>query len=105
MEYRTGTVYKRDELESISEWWNEHKEYDINEYEDYVEIALRPNWQEEQLERLRAERERVCFPVINRGAAWYARLTSEQKEELDVWYQAWLDVTETKVKPESPSWI
>lgn len=57
------------------------------------------------LTNLRSQREKICYPVINRGALWYNRLTAEQKEELDIWYQAWLDVTETKVAPEMPEWL
>jgi hypothetical protein len=59
----------------------------------------------EELEKLREMRERICFPIINRGALWYEKLTSEQKKELDIWYEAWLNVTETKVIPEMPSWL
>ena len=35
---------------------------------------------------LRNMRERVCFPVINRGKLWYDSLTSEQLNELKKWY-------------------
>lgn len=54
---------------------------------------------------LRSQREKVCFPYVNRGYMWYNKLTEEQKEELDVWYQEWLDVTETKVLPDTPTWL
>ena len=54
---------------------------------------------------LRAQREKNCFTYVNRGELWYGRLTDEQKAELGVWYQAWLDVTETKVIPEAPEWL
>lgn len=74
-----------------------------DEYEDIQ--VYHPYTDEEYVTYLRRERERICFPVINRGAAWYARLTPEQNEELKAWYQAWLDVTETKVKPATPEWI
>ena len=57
------------------------------------------------LNELRAQREIECFPIINRGALWYNTLTEEQEAELQVWYQAWLDVTETKVIPEKPEWL
>lgn len=59
----------------------------------------------ELLAELRARRESECFPVINRGQLWYDRLTEGQKSELSAWYQAWLDVTETKEAPEKPAWI
>ena len=105
MEYKENIHYPKNELNNICEWWQNHQQYDVNEYADYVEISLRPNWEEEQLKRFRQERESICFPIINRGQLWYDNLTKEQKSELQVWYQAWLDVTETKVKPETPSWI
>lgn len=54
---------------------------------------------------LRRKREKICFPYVNRGEMWYSRLSAEQKEELDVWYQAWLDVTDTKVLPDMPTWL
>ena len=54
---------------------------------------------------LRHKREKACFQYINRGEMWYSRLSTEQKAELDVWYQAWLDVTETKVIPAMPEWL
>lgn len=54
---------------------------------------------------LRLQRAKECFSYINRGELWYERLTVVQKEELNTWYQAWLDVTETKVIPEAPEWL
>ena len=58
-----------------------------------------------ELDELRAQREKACFIYINRGNLWYSKLTTEQNEELDMWYQAWLDVTETKIVPEKPEWL
>lgn len=55
----------------------------------------------ETLRTLRLE----CFEVVNRGTLWFERLSDEQKLELDEWYQAWLDVTETKVIPKKPEWL
>lgn len=54
---------------------------------------------------LREMRKRECFSIINRGQLWYNRLTDAQKAELDVWYNAWLDVTETLVVPDKPTWL
>ena len=54
---------------------------------------------------LRKRREETCFPVINRGKLWYERLTNEQYGELRQWYQAWLDVTKTKIIPYTPKWV
>lgn len=58
-----------------------------------------------ELDELRTQREKICFPYINRGFLWYNKLTEEQKEDLNIWYQSWLDVTETKVIPEKPEWL
>lgn len=60
---------------------------------------------QKELTSFRSQREKACFPYINRGEMWYSRLSVEQKEELGAWYQAWLDVTETKVIPEKPEWL
>ncbi len=61
--------------------------------------------EEEELELLRRKREQECYPIINRGQLWYSHLTDEQKQELDGWYEKWLNVTETRTIPERPSWL
>lgn len=58
-----------------------------------------------ETEILRYRRVTECFSYVDRGALWYNRLTVEQKDELEKWYQAWLDVTETKEVPERPNWL
>ena len=60
---------------------------------------------EREKKRLRQLREKECFALVNRGELWYKRLTDEQKAELDVWYQSWLDVTETLEIPNKPDWL
>lgn len=60
---------------------------------------------EQILMNLRNQREVECFPIINRGKLWYDTLTTEQVTELDEWYNAWLDVTKTKVIPNKPNWL
>ena len=59
----------------------------------------------EQLQRIRSRRESECFSIINRGELWYKHLTEEQIEELDTWYQSWLDAPETLIIPEKPEWL
>lgn len=59
----------------------------------------------EQQEKYRQQRERECFPIINRGTMWYELLTEEQRKELRIWYQQWLDVTDTLIVPERPVWL
>jgi hypothetical protein len=54
---------------------------------------------------LRHARSTICFPIINRGVGWYMSLTAEQQSELQQWYQAWLNVTETEEIPTMPSWL
>ena len=105
MEYEENVKYPLSERKNIIKWWVTHRKYDMNEHSDYIDITLRPNWQEEEIKRLREERERVCFPVVNRGELWYAKLTPEKKEELAQWYQAWLDAPQTGIKPQTPEWI
>lgn len=60
---------------------------------------------EQILMNLRNQREVECFPIINRGKLWYDTLTTEQVTELNEWYNAWLDVTETRIIPTKPSWL
>ena len=60
---------------------------------------------EEYLQLLRDRRKNECFPIVDRGALWYDRLSMEQINELEDWYQAWLDVTETGVVPPLPEWV
>ena len=62
--------------------------------------------QREQIKKqLRSLREQICFPIVNRGALWYEGLTDAQRDELAVWYRAWLDVTDTRRVPRMPSWL
>ncbi len=53
----------------------------------------------------RQQRERECFPIINRGWLWYDTLSQEQQEELRQWYRSWLDGTDTLAVPEKPAWL
>lgn len=103
MKYEIEKRYLLTELESIREWWKTHRQYDINEYEDGVEIAKRDT--EIVADDIRERRKYECFPVINRGQLWYNKLTEAQKSELDAWYQAWLDAPETLTEPEMPAWL
>lgn len=64
-----------------------------------------PETDKERRRYLRAMRDAVCFPVINRGKAWYDLLTPEQEAELKQWYVEWLHATETLLVPVAPSWL
>jgi hypothetical protein len=57
------------------------------------------------IEILRSRREYECFSIVNRGVLWYNTLTEQQRIELNNWYLAWLDVTETKIIPQKPEWL
>lgn len=57
------------------------------------------------MNRLRKKRQKECFSIVNRGQLWYRQLSEVEIEELNVWYQNWLDVTETLNVPEKPSWL
>lgn len=54
---------------------------------------------------LRFQREVQCFAIVNRGIVWYKRLSEHQLQELEAWYKAWLDVTQTKQIPQMPVWL
>ncbi len=55
---------------------------------------------------LKDRRQIECFSIIdNRSPMWYNNLSQEHKDELNSWYQAWLDVTKTKVIPTKPEWL
>ena len=71
--------------------------YDAAEYETHKT--------EEQKEEYRRRRETECFSVINRGQLWYESVSLSQLLELRAWYKAWLNVTETMVVPEKPTWL
>ena len=60
---------------------------------------------EDKAAMYRKRRERICFPIINRGQLWYSRLTDEQRSELNAWYTAWLNVTETLDVPDKLAWL
>lgn len=58
------------------------------------------------LDNLRLQRERECFKYINRGPLWYNTLTKDQLEELQKWYNDWLNVTVgRKSVPTKPKWL
>lgn len=79
----------------------EEVESEIQVYIPYTEEEI----EERELSSLRERRKRECFPIINRGKLWYARLSAEQEVELLNWYIAWLNVTETKIIPEKLEWV
>lgn len=61
--------------------------------------------QKEYLDMLRKDRETICFPIVNRGKLWYNTLTKDELIELEKWYHDWLNVTETLIVPNAPSFL
>lgn len=96
-----------DEPENLDDFENNCRSYYLSEDNKLVKNDDKQKEIEDNrmLIDLRAQRDKNCFPFVNRGELWYSRLTTEQKGELNIWYQAWLDVTETKVVPTKPTWL
>jgi len=90
---------------------------DIGESGSVEEVVVIPLTEEEvkildelkQLEdsktRLRFRREHECFAKINRGVLWYETLSVAQKAELQLWYEKWLNVTDTLIVPKNLEWL
>lgn len=74
---------------------------DIQFDADQEQKALR----QQAVSDYRQKREVECFSVINRGQLWYDTLSEQQLTELDAWYQAWLNGTQTLTVPEKPAWL
>lgn len=81
------------------EAWNEYE--DIQVYIPYTAEEL----QAQTLAKIRGRRAQECFPIVNRGALWYEKLTEAQRQELSEWYEAWLDAPETGVVPTALEWL
>lgn len=96
-----------DEPEDIEDFQVNYRSYYLSD----GNMLIKSNEKQAELENnkvlsnLRSQREKICFPYINRGDLWYNRLSDVQIVELNTWYQAWLDVTETKIIPEAPEWL
>ncbi len=67
-----------------------------------MEVQMLSNFEKFQL---RQRRRVECFAKLDRSPYWYEELTDTQKYELKQWRQAWKDVTETGVIPETPEWL
>ena len=96
-----------DEPADIEDFEANYRSYYLSTYNTLIKSAdkqLEIN-NARELTALRNKREKQCFTYINRGQLWYGKLTDAQKNELDAWYQAWLDVTETKNIPTAPAWL
>ena len=79
--------------------------YEFNEEQKENILRIYPSVEEYILIDIRRKREKECFEIVNRGEIWYKKLKKEQKEELEVWYDKWLNATETKTIPKKPDWL
>lgn len=70
-----------------------------------LKLAQRVQTEEQRKNEIRYNREQKCFPVINRGRLWYNKLTDEQLQELDEWYEAWLVAPDTMIEPDDLAWV
>ena len=78
--------------------------FDICKPNEKLEYTEQEKWSEYK-NHLRHRRERECYSIVNRGRLWYDMLTIEQITDLGVWYETWLDVTDTFVVPDIPNWL
>lgn len=87
-----------------------------NEFQTPIEedvLVYTPFTDEEIVEKLRFERQMQCFEIINRGEMFWTKLwqkysfeeIEQMKQELENWYNEWLDVTYTRVIPIKPYWL
>lgn len=91
------------DIEDFKENYHSYKIIDGTFHKDIdyaVEIQL-----ENQKDILRSRREKECFSYINRGSLWYNKLNEEQKNELQTWYDEWLNITDTFTIPTKPEWL
>lgn len=92
------------------------KEVDDDLYEKLMTCTIGMNWRliddefvmvdilDEEI--IRQRRQAECFSTIDRKSQlWWNHLTEEKKQELNKWYEAWLNATETKVIPVKPEWL
>ena len=120
--YQVGDIFTDDaEYSARAKWCNDNRKMIVEieknaNGERQFQIQEVPALTEEDiLSELRFRREQECFSIINRGVLWYNTLTNEQQQELNTWYQAWLNVPqvylETKPKdietiiPTKPNWL
>lgn len=116
-----GTIFRENEYNKAIEYISQYSNLTIQEIEAdtfgrrFQIIEIPPLTEEQILNNLRNRREVECFSYVNRGALWYNLLTTERQQQLNTWYQAWLNVPqvyqETKpanietIIPQKPSWL
>lgn len=98
-------------IELSDEQFNSHFIQNYKAYQ-YInnQLIFDENYQQKLIEennkeRIRTIREIECFTKIDRSPMWYTSLTTEQIQELEQWYRAWLDAPETLEIPNKPEWL
>jgi hypothetical protein len=81
--------------------------YDFNDEQKENILRVYSSVEEYILIDIRRRRNYECFEIINRGQLWYELNvnTEEKKQEFKIWYEEWLQATETKKIPEKPKWL
>ena len=105
---KIGEIFYYDETyKDKAEWCNENdcRIEEVGEDEKGRQFVIIENEKESEDDIVRQRRKIECFEIVNRGNVWYDGLTAEQKEDLKIWYQAWLDAPKTKIIPQQPLWI
>lgn len=118
---KINDIFTQDKLKEYAEFANQNGyiildvEKNENGERQFKITEIPKPTENETLQILRSKRKDECFPIINRGVLWYNTLTTEQQQELDIWYKAWLNVPqiyqETKpnnietIIPTKPSWL
>lgn len=114
-----GTIFRENEYNNAIDYISQYSNLTIQEIEPdtfgrrFQIVEIPAPTREQILDTLRARREEECFLIINRGVLWYNLLTTEQQNELNVWYHEWLDITDKYVDgidietiiPARPSWL
>ena len=115
-----GTIFYKEDYDEACNF-SAQNGYTIKEVEadengrKFQIVTISPLTEEQILDSLRTRRELECFVYVNRGALWYNLLTTEQQQELNTWYQAWLNVPQvyletkpsdwTTIIPTKPTWL
>lgn len=105
---KMGEIFYFDENYSKkANWCNENDCYieEIEKDEKGRRFRIVKKSLEDISQKLRVEREEVCFPIINRGQCWYDTLDEKQLSEIKVWYLQWLDAPQTKTRPKDLQWL
>lgn len=72
---------------------------------DKLKVDVTPRPIDEQKNIIRRLRKNRVFPIINRSQMWFNSLSEQQKQDIQIWYQQWLDAPNTLIMPKRPNWL